>query len=196
MTSELGLIGEDVNDVRVEALLEQRKQLCSDAVARDADVRVRLVFDVRDSALVEVRGEIGAAAREQRTDDVAISRVHGRQAFRAGASQQPQQKRFGLVVARVTHGDAIRAEVRQRAAEKFVARGAGRVFNRSPVFFRTSTDVFSLDENRSLASRRKLNAECLVTGRFIPQLMIEVREPRDDELPCRADFAQQMHERH
>jgi hypothetical protein len=58
---------------------------------------------VRDVALVEVRDEIDAAAREQRTDDVAIFWVHGRQAFRAGASHgKPQQKSFGLVVARVT----------------------------------------------------------------------------------------------
>ena len=196
MTSELGLIGEDVNDVRVEALLEHRQQLCPDAVSRDADVRVRLVLDVCDSVLVEVRDEVRAAAREQRTDDVAISRVHGRQSFRAGASQQPQQKRFGLVVARVTDSDAIRAEVRQRTAEKFVTRCAGRVFNRSPVLLCAGADVFSLDEDRNVASRRKRNAECLVTGRFIPQPMIEVREPRDDELPCRVDLAQQMHERH
>jgi hypothetical protein len=122
--------------------------------------------------------------------------VHGRQAFRAGASQQPQQKRFGLVIACVTDSDAIRAEVRQGTAEKLVARRTGRVFERSPVFLRTGADVFPLDEDRTVAGRRKLNAERLVTGRFIPQLMIEVREPGDDELARRLDLAQQVHERH
>jgi hypothetical protein len=190
------LIREDLDDVRVEALLEQWNQLCPDTVPRDADVRVRLVLDMCDFALVEVRGEVRAAACKQRTDDVAISGVHGGQAFRAGASQQPQQKGFGLVVAGVTHSNAIGAEVRQRSAEKFVARGAGRMFNRSSIFLRAGADVFSIDENRNVASGGKLNAERLVTGRLIPQLMIEVREPREDELPCRVDLAQQMHERY
>jgi hypothetical protein len=196
VTRELGLIGENVHDVRVETLLEQWKQLCPDAITRDADVAIRLVLDVCDSTAVEVRSEVGAAAREQRTDDVTVSRVHGRQAFRSGAPQQPQQKGFGLVVACVSDSDAICGEVRQRAAEKLVARGTGRVFNRSPVVVSAGADVFPLDENRNVASRRKLDAEGLVTGRFGPQLMIEVREPREDELPCRVDLAHKMHERY
>jgi hypothetical protein len=131
MTGQLGLIGESIHHSRVEPALQQREQLCPHAIARDADIRIRFVLDVCDTAVVEVLGEIGSTARKERTDDVPMSRMHRGEPSGAGPAEQPQQNSLSLVVARVADSDPIGAEVHARAAEELVAGVAGRAFNRS-----------------------------------------------------------------
>ena len=126
---KLGLIGEDVHNGRVETRLEQRQQLGPHAVARNAHVAVRFVLYVLDTAFGEIGLQVGAPALEQRPDDAAVARMHRREPFRAGAAQQPQQKRLRLIVARMAHGHGVRVEVRERAIEKLVTRGMRRVFD-------------------------------------------------------------------
>ena len=78
---ELGLVGQHVDDRRVEPLLEQRQQLGADAVARNAHVVVRLVVDVSDAAAPSRYARSSRApAVEQRPDDRAAPRVHARRA--------------------------------------------------------------------------------------------------------------------
>ena len=59
---------------------------------------------------------------EQRPDDVALARIHRGEPARAGAAHQPQQKRLGLIVARVAERDDVGAEMLRARARR--TRGA------------------------------------------------------------------------
>jgi len=48
--------------------------------------------------------------------------MHRRETARAGAAQEAEQKRFGLIVAGVAEGDEIRAKRRSRAASSIDRR--------------------------------------------------------------------------
>ncbi len=165
-------VGEHVHDARVEPRLEQRHELGAHAVARDGDVAVRFVLDVRRAARVEIRAQRVAAAVEQRPDDRAAPRRHRREAARAGAAKEPQQERLGLIVARVPERDDVGAEPATRARSKNAwraARAAASIDRRSrraraATSSRSTSagqpnDAASATATRSSASRRVREAD-------------------------------------
>ncbi len=129
LAGHLRLVGQHIDDRRIESLLEQREQLGADAVARDRPVAVGLVGGIGNLARFEVLDQRAPPAIEQRADEHAAPRMHGRQALRAGAPQQSQKKRFGLIVARVAERHDVRAEVDTGALEEFIPRRTRRVFD-------------------------------------------------------------------
>ena len=155
--------------------------------------------------LVEIRAELVAAAVEQRADDGAPARVHGRQAARPGAAQQPQQKRLGLIVARVADGHDVRVEMRTRPLEEGVARGVRRVLERAALAFarapRTSSrstrtgrpSVPASDaQNRSSRSAPDTPAASGSTRSW----WLKCASPATRQLAGRVELAQQVRERH
>ena len=115
---QFGLIREHVDDRRIEVGLEQGQQLGPHAVAGNADIAVGFVLDVRNAPRREVLAQIGAAALDQRPDDDAAARMHRGKSARTGSTQQPQQKRLGLIVTCVADRDHICVEVRRGPARK------------------------------------------------------------------------------
>src|SRR5207253_2542020 len=143
--------------------------------------------------------KLGATAVEQRTDDVAAARVDGGQPAGAGAAQQTQQKRLGLIVARMAGGDEFGAELEPRALEERMARVSRGVFDRSSFARRFATDVLAPGDEWPAELFGQRPAEGFVGVRPIAKLMVEVRDARDlqiarDVIP--GELAQQVRERH
>ncbi len=117
VAGELGLLGQHVDDRRVEPPLEERQQLGPHAIPRDAHIVVRLVVDEGDA----LRPKIRLRARR------AGSRAAGGRWFRGagastpsprepGAAQEAQQKRLGLIVARVAERHDVGVQLRRAPA--------------------------------------------------------------------------------
>ncbi len=63
----------------------------------------------------------------------AAARVHARQAAGASASNQPEQKGLGLIVACVAEGNRVGFEPKTRLLEELVACRARGIFDRPPL---------------------------------------------------------------
>ena len=130
---------------------------CAESTRSAFDASSRNAMPRGAQKLAHVR----ARRLDERPHDDARPRMHAAQAARPGAAQQPQQKRFGLIVLRVRDGDGRRAEARRRAIEERVARGVRRVFDRGARLARERRDVDALDVDRhrpALAARSRQNS--------------------------------------
>ena len=143
------LVGQDIHDRRIEALLQEGQELGAHPIARHANIVVRLVVDEGDPSVREIGAQIRAPAVEQRPHERAAPRMHRGQPASAGAAQEPQKKRLRLVVARMAERDDIGLEVEARAFEKLVARRASRVFDRTPIASSEGRHVGAIDQERT-----------------------------------------------
>ena len=182
-------VGEHVDNRRIEPALQQRQQLRADAIARDADIVVRLVVDERLSALLEKGPQVAAPAVEQGPDDAAAAGVHARQAARPRAAQEAEQKRLGLIVARVPERDGVGFEANTRLLEELVARRARGVFKRTAPGPGARRDIVAVRVKRPAKARRQSSAKgLLVVGRRT-QLMIQMDDAGDPQLVALRELA-------
>jgi hypothetical protein len=201
VSRDVGLVGEDIDNRRVESIAEQRNQLGANAVSRDRDVGVRLVIDVVGGtialrpAIGQPRAQLVPAAREQRPDDAIVARMHCGEAARPGAADQAEQERFRLVVARVPERDDVGVEAEARAFEERIARRVRRVFDRATLGACARRDVLAIGEHRDVEGRGHRDGELLVPVRRGAELMIEVGDARETKLAARVQLAQQRSER-
>ena len=112
---------------------QPRQELVADPVARDARRP--------DSSASSRQGRPSAREKsldlrppriEQWPDDRPGSRMNAGEAGRAGAAQEAQQDRLGLVVHRVRDADAAGAEPGRRIVQERVSDGPGGVLDRGP----------------------------------------------------------------
>src|SRR5579862_9495932 len=105
----------------------------ADAVAKEAVVKVALVFAPALAERAEVSLDVGARHAQQRADNAKTVTYHNgvntRQPARACAAQEFQQHRFPLVVERVGGGNAVEALLRGDFGEPPVARPPGYGFD-------------------------------------------------------------------
>src|SRR5437879_5701614 len=122
--------------------------------------------------------------------------MHGRQPARTRPANEPQEKRFRLIVARMAERDDLSVQALTRAIEEFVPCGACRILERSALASRTSRDIFRVDDDWKPELGGERRAESLICVRFETKLMIEMRDARDLEIAGRGQLAREMRERH
>ena len=126
---------ERIHNPRVEPLSKQGQQFEPHAISRDADIVVRDVVYRSEAALLQERADGFAGTVQQRTDHDSVAWVHRGKPTGAGASDQPKQKGFRLVVARMTQRDDIGVLRGNHLLEEGVSGKVRRVLN-GPVFRR------------------------------------------------------------
>ena len=100
----------------------------------------------------QVRHQLGAAQIDERPDDVLTPRVNRGQAAGTGATHQPQQHRFCLIVARVPDGDDVGLPTLADALEKCVAGLARGLLQRTAPPGGDCGDVTGFDVETSARS--------------------------------------------
>jgi hypothetical protein len=88
---------------------------------------------------------IGTGDLDERPNHDSGPGVHTAQTTRPGATKQPQQKCFGLVVFGMRHRNRRRAWPIGRTRKKLVPRVMRRVLERNACFPRTRGDIDTLD---------------------------------------------------
>ena len=91
-----------------------------------------------------------------------MTRVHRGKSARTGSTQQPQQKRLGLIVTCVPDRDHIRVEVRAGPLEKRMPGRVRRVLDGPPFAPRPEPHVLAFNQNRHAQRLRERDAESLV----------------------------------
>ena len=145
----LGAAGEALLETG-KRLRQHRHHLVPQSIAGKAGIVVRLVVDVCDRMLRHIRFELFARHRQQRTRHHqvrvaqqlgrAVGAIHAGQTRRAGAAQQLQQHRLGLVVLVVGCEQQAHAMHRAQLAQSRIAALAGRLFRaRLGIFFQGDT---------------------------------------------------------
>ena len=113
----------------------------------------------------------------------------------ARAAQEAEQKRLGLIVARVAERDDVGFEAHPRPLEELVARRARGVFERTAPGPGTRRDVVAVRVKRPAKASRQSSAKgLLVVGRRT-QLMIEMDDAGDPQLAALRELAQEESER-
>ncbi len=151
VAQQIGLTGEDLDQVAVGAALEPGHDLAPQPHASVVQLVVHRIMRGRES---EPRGElvrVAAPTREQRAPEVPAPRGHPRESRRRGAAQHLQQHRLGLVVARVREEDRNGAD---RGARPFRARRSARVTG-AGFEIRTRDDPDGLDPHRRAEPPRR-----------------------------------------
>ena len=110
---QVGLAGQDRDDVALGDVVQERQQLVPDPVPPEGERRVGRVVDRCQPQLPAQRHRLGVAEVEQRT---AIA-AHARQPVQACPPQEVEEHGLGLIVGRVTGEDV--------GGQRGVARGAG-----------------------------------------------------------------------
>ena len=144
-----------------------------------------LVLDERDAAARPDTPQLDRGDSQHRADDRAVARVHGRQTARAGAAQQPEQKRFGLIVARVAERHEVCVgSARARSKNPWRAVRAG-VLDRPPLARARARYVLAVGEQTAGRARRARRRKLLVASAPHAELMVEVRQPTSGVRPRR-----------
>ena len=194
----LGLVGQHVDDGRVEARLEQRHQLGADAVARNRHVGVGFVLDERD--VRSARYARSAARRHSssgRIDD-AVARVHappGRAGRRRAASRSRRSRPDRRACGRARRASAPKL----RAGARRKRRGAP--FAPRPQCDRRSRRARAATSSRSTrtASRARRPARARTASSRVgrrAKLMIEMGDAGEPAAPGVARAREQVRERH
>jgi hypothetical protein len=121
--------------------------------------------------------------------------VHRRQTPRAGAPREPQQERLGLVVARVAQRDRMGRKMGSGPFEERMSRRAGGRFQGPPFQPGTSGNILPFDADRPAKRFGKPSAKPLVFVGCMSQLMVEMGETDDAQLPFGLKVAQDMRQR-
>ena len=194
LASQTGLVGQHVDDRWVESAFEEWQELRTHPIARDADVVVRFVVDEWHAALLEERPKLAAAAIEQGPDDVAAARVHARQTAGTSASNQPEQKGLGLIVACVAEGNRVGFEPKTRLLEELVACRARRIFDRPPLGPGARRDIGTSALKRPAEARGQLAAESLFVFCRRTKLMIQMDDTCNPKLVALRELGQEIGE--
>src|SRR5262245_226719 len=113
----------------------------------------------------------------------------------SGAANQLQQKRLGLVVTGVAHGNSVRRDRFGNPVKKGVPQPTGGVFDRQSLRGRVRSYVNGLDGQWKTDTFGKLAAEPLVAHRRASKAMIQVGEGDDREPMVFGKLLEQEHER-
>ncbi len=105
VAQQVRLAAEEVGDVALGDRVEHGKQVVPDAVAAESTIGIRLVVDGLEPELRAQLVCLGAAQRQQRSSVAS----HGGQAVGAGAAQEVEEHRLGLIVGGVP-GEHIRGK--------------------------------------------------------------------------------------
>ena len=123
--------------------------------------------------------------------------MHPAQPARARPAQQPQQKRFGLIVFRVGDRDHCCVGSSGGARKKFVAGIVRRVLDGDGRCPRTLRDIGTLDVERHVEAGSKLPAELFVGIRLNPaQLMVQMYSATDVKTLSGRKFPKRQQQRH
>ena len=114
---------------------------------------------------------------------------------RPGATEQTQQERLGLIVARVPRRDDVGAELGRDPFEELVARPPAGILERraEPGGQRPHVNQIRAKRYRPLGRHRA--AELFVLARCLAQAVIEVRDAGNRQLPRALELAEQPRQR-
>jgi hypothetical protein len=141
--------------------------------------------------LVKKVSNIFAGRFDERTNHQARSRVHSTQTARASAPEQPKQKCFGLVVARVAHRHRGRIQTGGCPLEERVTRIVRRVLGRRTGVAREPGNVEALHDQWQGQAGGQTPAEFLVpVGFFAAELMVEMSRAGNLESLVSGDIPQ------
>jgi hypothetical protein len=184
---ELGRGCKCVDNRRIESLFEQRQQLGTNPIPRNPQVIVGFVVQIAVPVFLEKRLNIAPRTVEHRANGDARARIHGRETACSGTSQQPEQKRFCLIVARVPQRDCVGVLLVHGALEEAVADNVSCVFDRAALGDSNRTDVRFLEHERTLERRCQLCTESRVVVCSGTELVIDVSHRHERQ---RADVVQ------
>ena len=187
---QLGFVGQDVDDRRVEPVREEGQKLRANPIPRNRDVIIRLVVDVCQVPLVEILPQLQPATVEDGTDNRAVPRIHCRQPARSRSADQPQQQCLGLVVARVAQRNDVGAKLPPDALEELVSLAPRGVLERPALEPRPRSNVPAIRGKGHVERTRDRSREVLVPFRIAAELMIEVRCPDQTHVASRVELAQ------
>ncbi len=184
------------DDGRLVAGGQHRQQLVADAVARQRDIGVGGVFHPDAAGRRECGPQLGTRAVEERPDDGVADGQHAAQPAGAGAPEEAQQHRLGLVVGGVGDGDDSGAAVQAHPLEERVARVARRYFERDVGGGRQLGHHRVLDDAADAQPVAQGTAEGLVAGGLGSQVMVEVGRRRQDDVAVGGQPRQHVQQRH
>jgi hypothetical protein len=176
--------------------IQLRQHFVPDAIPRILDIFVRLVLNPSLAARFQIVLEIGIGDLQQRPDDTAAPGIDARQAREPRAAHQLEQERLGLIVLRVTDGDAIRPGLRRCTLQKGVSDAAGRIFDRQAAGARVCLDVGGLHDDWQRTTRGKLATKRFVAVRGRPEAVMEMRQADHAEIAVLGELLQEQGERH
>ncbi len=110
-------------------------------------------------------------------------RVHAGEPPGAGAPEEPQEERFGLIVTGVAQRDDMRAELGTRPLEKLVARVVRDGFDGPALAARPVAHIFSTHNPGQPEGRGDPGRELLVDVGALAKPMVEVRRACDGQFP-------------
>ena len=182
---ELGLVGEDVHNGRVEARREQRQELGADAIARDRDVLVRLVLD-EGNVPPGKRGYARSSSRRQSSSGRTIAPLRGCMPAspRKPAPRVRRSRNVSAWSSRVWPSATTSACASIRARSRNSWRDArGWTFpDRAPLAGCACRDVAAIRDQRTAERRRHVRHKSLVGIRRGAELMVEVGEADEMEI--------------
>ena len=156
-----------------------------DTIPRVRQIAVRLVIDPRFAPRVQVVAQLGAGRIEQRPDDRLPTRVDPAEAGQSGASNQLQQKRLCLVVARMADGNPVSPDVCRASVQEGVARAPRCLLDAQPLGGRVVSNISATDDERQIDPCREFAAELLVAVCGRAQTVVEVRQAGQTESTVR-----------
>jgi len=178
-------------------LFEERDQLVANSIARNAKIGIRGVLTVFEPMLVKKVSNIFAGGFDERTNHQTRPRVHPTQTTRARAPQQPKQKCFGLVVARVGHRHRGGTQARGCALEERVTRIVRRMLDGRAGVACEPGDVEALHDHWQGQPGGQTLAEFFVpVGLFAAELMVEVSRAGNLESPAAGNIPQHAEQGH
>src|SRR5262249_61084354 len=120
-----GPVAQGFNDVGADPLREERQDVVTDAVAQEAEIRIRRVLDPLEAARGQMGEDLGTAHVEEWPDEGAANGRDAGQSAWPRALEQAHQDRLRLIVGRVARRDAVGAERAGAGLEGRVANTPG-----------------------------------------------------------------------
>ena len=174
-----------------------RQQLVPHPVAGHAQVGVRRILAERELPLGEIAPQLGPADRQQRPDQDPDAGAHAGQPGRAGAADQPQQHRLGLVVDGVAQRDPAGVQFAGRPPEEGAAHLVPGLLDGDPPGPRQVGHVRRLDDAGHAEPLREPPAEALVLVGLRPaQPVVHVGHPREGHDRPPRQLAEQVQQGH
>src|SRR5947208_3152508 len=117
------------------------------------------------------------------------------QRTRSGATNQPKQECFGLIVARMAERDHVSVGGRARSLEELVPGGPGGVLDRSPLASRSGGHIPAIHQDRTAQRLGHSAREPLIVGGGRAELMVEVDETGQAQSAGGVEITQDVRER-
>jgi hypothetical protein len=149
----------------------------------------------RDAEPIQMAAQLVPPAVDERADDPAFLRVHPAEAARTRPANQPQQKRFGLIVTRMTERYDVGADALADRLKKLVARRMPRVFDGAPLFTGAGCNIRPPGVERPTQTGCDAGAERLVGIRRRPELVVQVSGSHDAHKAAKAQLREEVRKR-